>query len=155
LVLEMVHQATRADITFLCDPDGTQAVEQIGQPQLAPEWCRQATRMLLEQTPGVEGQLLRATCGGGLRLGPAPHSAALVRLSRSRRLWLVAVTFDPSRYFGRSDVNLMRLARRMLAQQNRYAQTFDRLKDTLFGLVRCLTASLDARDPYTWGHSER
>src|SRR5436305_9262468 len=25
----------------------------------------------------------------------------------------------------------------------------------LFGLVDCLTAALDTRDPYTWGHSER
>ena len=153
LVLEMVHQATHADFAFLCT-EGHGPVETVGVPQLSPEWCRTVLRTLLRQTPGVEGQLLRTSCDSGLP-EPAPTSAALVRLSKSQGLWVAAVTFDPQRRFRRGDVNLMRLARRMLVQQNRHAQTFGQLRDTLFGLVRCLTASLDARDPYTWGHSER
>ena len=155
LVLEMVHQATRADVAFLCTPGADEPFEIVGLPRLAPDWSRRLTQVLLLQTPGVEGQLLRTACGDSVPLEPRPASAALVRLSRTRDLWVGAVSFDPQRHFRHGDINLMRLARRMLAQQNKYTQTFDRLKDTLFGLVRCLTASLDARDPYTWGHSER
>ena len=154
LVLEMVHQATPADVAFLCAAEEPFLVEYIGTPRLPAEWCRAVVRNLLTQTRGVEGQLLRSTCDGALP-EPAPQSAALVRLSKSRDLWIVAVSFDPARRFRRTDINLMRLARRMLAQQSRYTHAFGQLRDTLFGLVRCLTASLDARDPYTWGHSER
>ena len=155
LVLEMVHQATHADVAFLCCPAADdRPVELVGTPALPAEWCRAVLRTLLRQTPGVKGQLLCSSCVGRLP-EPAPASVALVRLSKSQSLWVAAVTFDAGRPFRRSDVNLMRLTRRMLAQQSRYAQTCGQLRDTLFGLVRCLTASLDARDPYTWGHSER
>jgi len=154
LVLEMLHQATHADVAFLCSTEDDRPVETVGTPALPSEWCRGVLRTLLRQTPGVEGQLLCSSCEGRLP-APAPASVALVRLSKSQGLWVAAVTFDAARPFRRSDINLMRLARRMLVQQGRYAQQFIQLRDTLFGLVRCLTASLDARDPYTWGHSER
>ncbi len=47
------------------------------------------------------------------------------------------------------------LARRMLLNHQRQTQTHERLRDSLFGLIRCLTAAIDAKDPFTWGHSER
>ncbi len=53
------------------------------------------------------------------------------------------------------DVKMMSLVRRLLLQQQQQQENHDQLRDMLFSLVRCLTASIDARDPYTWGHSER
>ena len=42
-----------------------------------------------------------------------------------------------------------------MQQHQSQQRSQDQLREVLFGLVRCLTAALDARDPYTWGHSER
>ena len=41
------------------------------------------------------------------------------------------------------------------ATQQRNDRVNDKWKETLFGVVRCLTAAIDAKDPYTCGHSER
>src|SRR5262249_62385785 len=40
-------------------------------------------------------------------------------------------------------------------QQQRQQDGQNQLKDVLFNLVQCLTTTLDARDSYTRGHSER
>src|SRR5205085_10071768 len=86
---------------------------------------------------------------------PWPTSAVLVRISKSRRSWLVALSFHPRRLFSPTDLKVMILARRMLLNHRQQAQVYEKLRDSLFGLVRCLTAAIDAKDPYTWGHSER
>jgi HD-GYP domain-containing protein (c-di-GMP phosphodiesterase class II) len=86
---------------------------------------------------------------------PSPSSAALVRISRSHGSWLAAVSFNSRRNFRPSDVKVMLLARRMLLNHRQQAQAQEKLRSSLFGLVHCLTAAIDAKDPYTWGHSER
>src|SRR5262249_54169589 len=52
-------------------------------------------------------------------------------------------------------LRLMALVRRLLLDQQQNTRNQGRLKDALFGLVRCLTAAINAKDPYTCGHSER
>ena len=42
-----------------------------------------------------------------------------------------------------------------LADHRQQAQLGERLKGTLYEMVHCLTAVIDAKDPYTCGHSER
>jgi HD-GYP domain-containing protein (c-di-GMP phosphodiesterase class II) len=37
----------------------------------------------------------------------------------------------------------------------RHSQIHENLKETLFGVVRCLSTAIDAKDSYTSGHSER
>jgi hypothetical protein len=66
----------------------------------------------------------------------------MVRVSKSRLAWLVALRFDPRGPFQPDDLKLMALARRMLLGHRQHVQTYDKLKDTLFGLIRCLTFAL-------------
>src|SRR5205085_3060691 len=66
-----------------------------------------------------------------------------------------ALHFTPNRQFRLVDIKLMAIARRMLVGHMRQARAYDRLTEALFGMVRCLTASIDAKDPSTCGHSER
>ena len=102
------------------------------------------------------GQLLRSFLDPAAKpASPWPCSAALVRISKSRGNWLAALSFHPRRLFPPVDLKLMLLARRQLLNHRQQTQVYEKLKESLFGLVRCLTAAIDAKDPYTWGHSER
>jgi HD-GYP domain-containing protein (c-di-GMP phosphodiesterase class II) len=154
LALEAVRDAVRADAAFLYDPSSGQSVEPVGSVPLTPEWCRAFAAEQLRAARTAKQLLLPAvpsvTAGS-----PAPQSAALVRLSKTRGSWIVALAFHPGRRFGPADLKVIALARHMLSQHRRHTWVNDNLRNTLIGLVHCLTAALDAKDPYTCGHSER
>ena len=79
----------------------------------------------------------------------------MVRVSRSLNSWIVAVSFTPGRQFLPTDLKVMSLARRLLLNHRHNLHMYGKLRESLFGLVRCLTAAIEAKDPYTSGHSER
>src|SRR5438067_12268880 len=114
LTLETIQQMTHADVVFACALGDDGAVEQVGPSRQPEAWCRQVTKQLLSLVPENDGHYL-----GPLRdhlhlAEPRPHSAAMVRLSKSRRVWLIALMLHSQRTLRKSDVQLMRLARRML-----------------------------------------
>ena len=51
--------------------------------------------------------------------------------------------------------NFNRMAETILAQQNRLSKYAKELEEAYVGMVRVIAASIDARDPYTAGHSAR
>jgi HD-GYP domain-containing protein (c-di-GMP phosphodiesterase class II) len=57
--------------------------------------------------------------------------------------------------FRRSDAALLTPFVALLELHNRSADRYQSLKELLVGLTRSLTAALDAKDSYTFGHSER
>jgi HD-GYP domain-containing protein (c-di-GMP phosphodiesterase class II) len=153
-MLDMVRTTTHSDAVLLCSGPERAISEWSGpaRPDLAA-WSRLIFQVLGQEEP-VEGHLLAPSLEGL----PGKHSAgsiALLRLSRSRNAWIAALRFSRERPLSNGDLKVMSLARRLLHQQQQQQMTYDELKEMLFSLVRCLTASLDARDPYTWGHSER
>jgi hypothetical protein len=159
LVLHSVQEALGAD-AVLWHPGGAgeaaQSAEAAGPMRLTPAWCREFLERVLNSPEAPTGQLLCSFLDPAAKpLAPWPFSAALVRVSRSQGSWLGALSFHPRRLFGSGDLRAMLLARRMLLNHRQQAQTFEKLKEALLGLVRCLTAAIDAKDPYTWGHSER
>ena len=156
LVLESVRDALGADAAFWHPGATGEAWQSAGTPALTAEWCRDFTARVLDGSSPPPPQVLRTFLDPGAKPAhPWPYSAALVRVSRSRASWLAALSFHPRRLFGPADARVMLLARRMMLNHRQQAQVYEKLKDSLFGLVRCLTAAIDAKDPYTWGHSER
>jgi HD-GYP domain-containing protein (c-di-GMP phosphodiesterase class II) len=155
LILLSVQDALGADAVFWRPGAAGDSAEAVGRPELSAAWRRDFTSRLLAEASGP-GELAQDFADPDAKsLTPWPHSVALLRVSRSRGSWLVALSFAPRRRFGPADLRVMRLARRMLLNHRQQAQVYEKLRDSLFGLVRCLTAAIDAKDPYTWGHSER
>ncbi len=155
LVLESVCASLAADVVYWEPGSTSYPVEVLGRTPLPPEWYRGFTVRLLASEPGSPAHVLRPSLAPLRGDDPPPVSAALVRISRSHGSWLGAVSFNPRRSFRPSDVKVMLLARRMLLNHRQQTQAQEKLRESLFGLVHCLTAAIDAKDPYTWGHSER
>jgi HD-GYP domain-containing protein (c-di-GMP phosphodiesterase class II) len=151
--LRAVRDGIKADVACYCPEVGE--VHQIGDRTLHEDWCREFTRQLLEETPGVERQLLRSHLPIIGNLTNTPASAALVRVSRSKPTWLVALRFQPDQPFLAVDVKIMSVIRQILVQEQRRRRIMGKMSDTLFWLVHCLTSTIDSQGSFWEGHSER
>jgi HD-GYP domain-containing protein (c-di-GMP phosphodiesterase class II) len=156
LLLESVRQSLGADAVYWYSGRSGDAPDYVGQPRLPAEWRRDFLCREMARIPDNQGQFVRNFVDADAK--PSAHlpcSAAFVRMRASRGSWLVALSFHPQRTFGPLDLKVMRLARRLLLNHRQHRQLRDKLKDSLFGLVRCLIGAIDAKDPFAWGHSDR
>lgn len=69
--------------------------------------------------------------------------------------WLAVINPLDDRPIDESDIERMQYVASLIATQGHNARIHTELKELLFGVVRALTAAIDAKDPYTSGHSER
>jgi HD-GYP domain-containing protein (c-di-GMP phosphodiesterase class II) len=156
LTLESARDALDADAVFWHPGATKDNPALVGQVDLAPAW-REAfldfvLRDVADSLPGTVASFLDPAAKP---MNPWPCSAVLARVSKSRGSWLGALSFHPRRLFAPSDIKILQLMRRILLNHRHQQQVYGKLKDSMFGLVRCLTSAIDAKDPYTWGHSER
>ncbi|MFO0958973.1 MAG: HD domain-containing protein [Isosphaeraceae bacterium] len=69
--------------------------------------------------------------------------------------WLIAINPLNGRILNRSHFELMQQVALLIGTQRSNARLYIDLKDMLFGIIKALTSAIDAKDPYTCGHSER
>ncbi len=150
--LEMVRGLTQCDLTVLYSAATREVLDWVAPRRPDLNALCSLAEQLLEHASPSESTLLRAF-KEPFSETLSVRGVALVRLSRSRGVWLLALR--QAGPLGPRELNMMILSRRLLQQQQSQVQAQDRLCDMMFSLVRCLAAALDARDPYTWGHSER
>jgi putative nucleotidyltransferase with HDIG domain len=69
--------------------------------------------------------------------------------------WLLAVNPLDDRSLDAPDVERIQFMASLIATQLSNVKIYAEIKELLFGIIRALTAAIDAKDPYTSGHSER
>lgn len=87
--------------------------------------------------------------------GPTPTDLIVVRVGQSRPSWLIGITLTPGRLLNPGAGGVARLAVRALRSRQKAARSANDLTEALFGIVQGFAAAMDAKDPYTYGHSER
>jgi HD-GYP domain-containing protein (c-di-GMP phosphodiesterase class II) len=154
--LATICDSTNAGLAFIDSEPAGRVSEMVGAVSPSSPWCRSLTRELAARWP--RGGCWRADGPGAaldLPAGPIPHSAILLPFEDPRPSWMVAVGLDPRCPLGDSDLRIIRVVWRLQVGHNRHVAVYENLKETLFGIVQCLSAAIDAKDPYTCGHSER
>lgn len=87
--------------------------------------------------------------------GAIPGVERHVSVAAGSSGWLVGLNPSHGRPIGTGDVERMQYVASLIATQSSNARIYAELKELLFGIIRALTAAVDAKDPYTCGHSER
>jgi HD-GYP domain-containing protein (c-di-GMP phosphodiesterase class II) len=154
--LSTICESTNARLAFISSESGSRTVSLSGPQHVSSKWCRDF----------AEGLATRSTRGGIWSLDghdgawdvpsdPLPHSAVILPIPGPPAHWLVAVSFHPDRPLGELDSRIIKIILRLQLGHNRNLRVHENLKDTLFGIIRCLSTAIDAKDAYTCGHSER
>jgi putative nucleotidyltransferase with HDIG domain len=86
---------------------------------------------------------------------PSPAARRFAVVPAGGAGWLVAVNPLHDRPISTAEIERMQYVASLIAAQASNARTYAELKELLFGIIRALTAAIDAKDPYTCGHSER
>lgn len=154
LALQTVRTLLDADLVFWY-PGPERKIASVGDWQLSPGWCQVFVHEQLAAAPQAS-EICRSDGITAWERAPfRAHSVAMVRFSRTKSVWMVAVSCRPARKFAPEDLQLLSLVRRLLLQERQRVRALENLHGTLLGLVRCLTEAINAKNPYTHDHSER
>jgi response regulator RpfG family c-di-GMP phosphodiesterase len=98
----------------------------------------------------VEGTLLGADFPGLRNLVVAPIAEGC-----NRSGWILSCNLREGREFGTVEASLLNSVATILGTHVRNIELYEQHNELLLSFVRSLVSTLDAKDPYTRGHSER
>jgi diguanylate cyclase (GGDEF)-like protein len=154
--LSAIREGIQADIVFTYSCASGQVVEIVGGNPPSPVWCSQTMQNIsTELSRGVLWKNPERRAAKTIAGEFYPTAAVVFPAEDSRASWLVAVRLGEASPFVMSDLRLAQMIWKLQIEKKRHAKVHDNLKETLFGVIRCLSTAIDAKDTYTCGHSER
>ncbi len=154
--LTTICDSTNALFAFVYSEPIGRVTEMAGTATPSSQWCRNLTRGLMSRSPrGGCWQAADSEISFELPSTPIPYSAVILPVEGSGSSWMVAVSLDPECPLEDSDLRIIKVIWRLQVGHNRHVSVYENLKETLFGIVHCLSTAIDAKDTYTCGHSER
>ncbi len=154
-VLVSIRDGTEAALVFVCNEPTGEILGAVGDWVPTSFSLHQLTRQLAEELPiGGNWRPAISPRQGSLGL-PEATAAIALPIKYPRSCWLIALRFGGEAPFRESQLRVARIIWELHINHHRHGRAHDKLKETLFGVVRCLSAAIDAKDPYTCGHSER
>jgi putative nucleotidyltransferase with HDIG domain len=109
----------------------------------------------LPSPSGRESTLICRDPRTGHHAGAPPSVARYASVAAGSAGWLLAVNPLDDRTITPQDIERLQYVGSLIVAQLSNARIYADLKELLFGIIRALTAAIDAKDPYTSGHSER
>jgi HD-GYP domain-containing protein (c-di-GMP phosphodiesterase class II) len=158
-ILEAAGKLASAETCLWVPLDREQAVLQEGTDCLKPDEYRRLANGLAQSpdfrpsTPVLCNQVRTMPWGSSF---PGIRNLMAYRVAGRRPLgWFIVVNKKSDTPFRRSDAALVLPFVALMELQLRWSGRHQDLKDLLVGLTRSLTTAIDAKDAYTYGHSER
>lgn len=142
------RDGVNADLGFWYSRGGNRASALVGSASMSIDQCGAFARKLLSAVP-AENEVIR---WANPDTTAQPTAACVARSARSGGC-IVVLSFEPGRRFDIAEAEIVRMALKMYLGLRAHTQAAT--KKLLNGLVHSLTAVIDAKDPYTAGHSER
>ncbi len=150
IAVEAARSAVDADVAYWYSKANGKVTGLCGSREYSPERAAALAKQLLARLPAGSETLRWVNPDAPTEKIP---DAAVIATDARTQGCIVVLEFDSSRRFDDGDTKAVRMALKMLLSQRAQGQAST--KALLNGLLQCLTTIIDAKDPYTAGHSER
>jgi HD-GYP domain-containing protein (c-di-GMP phosphodiesterase class II) len=158
-ILEAAYMSLRVRALVWIPPEADDPALCQGDALLSQDECRQLARVL-GQSPDFQAAapLLcnqPQTTGWGPRFPQIDNLMAFAVTNQDPGGWFIALNKSEASPFRLTDAAILLPFIALLELHRRWSQRYLELKELLVGLARSLTTAFDAKDTYTFGHSER
>jgi HD-GYP domain-containing protein (c-di-GMP phosphodiesterase class II) len=155
-VLDAVRACIQADTVFAHSSQAGVPLKYVSGKPIPASWRRQFVARDLETLSSTRKSYGRFSgTPANADAGGISHRTLMVNFKKSKPLWIVAVNFDSQHQFRREDLKIVLLIRRLFRDHGSHAQTQAKLTDAILGVVGGLNEAINAKSPFTSGHSER
>ncbi|HLJ97622.1 MAG TPA: HD-GYP domain-containing protein [Gemmataceae bacterium] len=158
-ILEAARTSLEVDTLIWIPPETEGSIRCQGAALLTEEECRQLARVLA-QSPDFQASAPFLcnhphTANWGACFPQIDNLMAFAPSQQNPSGWFLALNQNEGHPFRLTDAAILLPFLALLELHRRWSHRYQDLKELLVGLARSLTTALDAKDNYTFGHSER